>query len=122
MRPGWGGVGRGGRVAAGGPRLGPWSHASTRATPPCTPAGTSTAAGRTCAAGPTRTATGHPPTPAWSNGLGRLHFDSETAAETVLYAAAPYLVLGDTASTFSVEALDRPTATLTIHGTGPAPL
>ncbi|GAA1123823.1 hypothetical protein [Kitasatospora arboriphila] len=65
---------------------------------------------------------GTSPYPGLEQWAGRLHFDSETAAETVLYAAAPYLVLGDTASTFSVEALDRPTATLTIHGTGPAPL
>ncbi|MEW1913853.1 hypothetical protein AB0442_36425 [Kitasatospora sp. NPDC085895] len=52
---------------------------------------------------------------------GHLHFDSDADAETVLYAAAPYLVVDDSEAAFLVEDLDRPTATLAIRGNGPAP-
>ncbi|MEW1914779.1 hypothetical protein AB0442_41530 [Kitasatospora sp. NPDC085895] len=69
--------------------------------------------------GPTGGPTPQPARPEqWA---GRLHFDSDTDAETVLYADTLHLVVGDSTGTFLVEDLERPTATLTIRGHGPAP-
>ncbi|WP_030277236.1 hypothetical protein [Streptomyces sp. NRRL B-24484] len=67
-------------------------------------------------------ATGHPPVrTSQEQWAGRLHFDSDADAETVLYADAPHLVVDDTETTFTVDDLDRPTATLTIRGSGTPP-
>ncbi|MEV7181726.1 hypothetical protein [Kitasatospora sp. NPDC093679] len=52
---------------------------------------------------------------------GRLRFDADADAETVLHADAPGLVVDGPEAAFLVEDLDRPTATLTIRGSGPAP-